>query len=72
VTSIALLDELRDFSRPLFWVVVFHQGTVSRKARHQALITLSHHDIGHRTRISIDLAHSSRLGALRIARHTIA
>jgi len=59
VTPIALLDELRDFSRPLFWVVVFHQGTcVQKRAGHLALITLNNHDIGHRTLyLRQDLAH---------------
>src|SRR5262245_4068525 len=50
VTRIALLEELRDCSRPLFWVVVLHQGTrVRKRASHLAFITLSNHDIGHRT-----------------------
>jgi hypothetical protein len=50
VPSIALLDELRDCSRPLFGVVVFHQGTrVQKRAGHLTLITRSNHDIGHRT-----------------------
>ena len=50
VTRIELLDEPRDFYRPIFWVVILHQGTrVQESAGHLALVTLSNNDVRHRT-----------------------
>jgi hypothetical protein len=50
VTSIPLLNDTRDFFRPLFGVVILHQGTrIEKRAGHLTLITLSNHDLRHRT-----------------------
>jgi hypothetical protein len=67
VTRTALLDEPRDFYRPIFWVVILHQGTrVEERVGHLALITLSSHDVRHCT-MNLRQAPTHLLKALGIA-----